>query len=242
MENNRSKDKSAKYAKIYNRILRMIQDGMYSEGSKLMPESQLAQELDVSRSTLRQALALLQEDGIIESRQGVGNFIRKTSNLKSTGLEKMDIPIYKSCNEEIESVEIEVLPGISTDYTQKIFNRKMTVVLAIHRYYKRKSQVYAYCFTHLASDVSYLNEIDLNDNNEVLNFIEKEVYSLGHSKRCDIEVVKETENLYNKQIKNTNRLFVLIRETIVDIGGNVILVNKFYIPIEIASIKVFSNN
>ncbi|WP_097033369.1 GntR family transcriptional regulator [Clostridium tertium] len=242
MENNRSKDKSAKYAKIYNRILRMIEDGMYSEGSKLMPESQLAQELEVSRSTLRQALALLQEDGIIESRQGVGNFIRKTSNLKSTGLEKMDIPIYKACNEEIESVEIEVLPGISTTYTQKIFNRKMAVVLAIHRYYKRKSQVYAYCFTHLASDVSYLNEIDLNDNNQVLNFIEKEVYSLGHSKRCDIEIVKETENLHNKQIKNTNRLFVLIRETITDIGGDVILVNKFYIPIEIASIKVFSNN
>lgn len=242
MENNRSKDKSAKYAKVYNRILRMIHDGMYSEGSKLMPESQLAKELDVSRSTLRQALALLQEDGIIESRQGVGNFIRKTSNLKSTGLEKMDIPVYKACNEHIEEVEIEVLPGISTTYTQKIFNRKMTVVLAIHRYYKNKSQVYAYCFTHLASDVPYLNEIDLNDNNEVLNFIEKEVYSLAHSKRCEIEVVKETENLHNKQMKNINKLFVLIRETIIDIGGNVILVNKFYIPIEIASIKVFSNN
>ena len=242
MENNRSKDKSAKYAKVYNNILKMINDGMYSEGSKLMPESQLAQKLEVSRSTLRQALSLLQEDGIIERRQGVGNFIRRTSNLKSTGLEKMDIPIYKACNEEIESVGMEILPGISNAYTEKIFNRKMTVVLAIHRYYKRGSQVYAYCFTHLVSDVSYLNQIDLNDNNEVLNFIEKEVYSLGHSKKCEIEVVKETENLHNKQIKNINKLFLLIRETIIDVDGKVILVNKFYIPIEIASIKVFSNN
>ena len=63
------------------------------------------------------------------------------------------------------------------------------------------------------------NEIDLNDNNEVLNFIEKEVYSLGHSKKCEIEVVKETENLHNKQIKNINKLFLLIRETIIDVDG-----------------------
>lgn len=242
MENNRSRDKSAKYAKVYNCILKMIHDGMYSEGSKLMPESQLAQELDVSRSTLRQALALLQEDGIIEGRQGVGNFVRKASNLKTTGLEKMDVPIYKTCKEAIESVDIEVLTGISTTYTQKIFNRKMPVVLAIHRHYRRQSEVYAYCFTHLASDFSYLNEIDLNDNDVVLNFIENEVYNLAHSKRCEIEVVKETENLRDKKIKNTNKLFILIRETIIDIGGNVIMVNKFYVPIEIASIKVFSNN
>ncbi|MGV3075703.1 GntR family transcriptional regulator [Clostridium baratii] len=242
MENNRSKDKAAKYAKVYNRILKMIQDGMYREGSKLMSEPQLAQELDVSRSTLRQALALLQEDGIIESRQGVGNFIRKTMDSKMSGLEQMDIPVYKSCTEEIVLTNLEVLTGISTPYTQKIFNRKMPVVIAIHRYYKKESDVYAYCFTHLASDFPYLNEIDLNDNKAVLDFVENEVYNLAHSKRCEIEVVKETENLNHKQIKNQNKLFVMIRETVIDVCGKVIMVNKFYIPIEVASVKIFSNN
>lgn len=242
MENNRSKDKAAKYAKVYNRILKMIQDGMYREGSKLMSEPQLAQELDVSRSTLRQALALLQEDGIIEARQGVGNFIRKTIDSKASGLEQMDIPVYKSCTEEIALTNLEVLTGISTPYTQKIFNRKMPVVIAIHRYYKKESDVYAYCFTHLASDFSYLNEIDLNDNKAVSDFVENKVYNLAHSKRCDIEVVKETENLNHKQIKNQSKLFIMIRESVIDVCGNVIMVNKFYIPIEVASVKIFSNN
>lgn len=101
MENNRSKEKAARYARVYNKILEMIQAGMYPEGSKLQSEPVLAEKMNVSRSTLRQALALLQEDGIIEARRGVGNFVRKTVDANATGLEKMENPMLKSCTEEI---------------------------------------------------------------------------------------------------------------------------------------------
>lgn len=242
MENNRSKENAARYATVYNKILQMIQQGMYPEGSKLQSEPVLAEQMNVSRSTLRQALALLQEDGIIEARRGVGNFVRKTIDVNATGLEKMDNPLYKSCLEEIDHARIEIVPGISTQYTERIFKRKMPVVLAVHRFYEKEGVVHAYCFSHIAADCQYLNQIDLNSEEEFLEFLEKQIYTYAHSRRCEVKVVEITDNLRDKNIQNSGGLFQMIRETILDASGNVVAVNKFYIPIEKALLKIYSSN
>lgn len=242
MENNRSKDKAARYAIVYNKILQMIEDGMYPEGSKLVSEPILAQQMDVSRSTLRQALNLLQEDGIIEARRGVGNFVRKTIDINATGLEKMDHPLYKSCIDDIKCATIEIIPGISTEYTQRIFQRKMPMVLAIHRYYKQNQEVHAYCFSHIASDWDYLNSFDLHDQTMFLEFMESGIYKQAHARKCEIKVVHMTDNLEDKQIVHETDLFQMIHETISDVHGQVVAVNKYYIPIEKALLKVYSNS
>lgn len=242
MENNRSKEKAALYAEVYNKILEMIKSGVYPEGSKLLTEPALAKELNVGRSTLRQALALLQEDGIIESRRGVGNFVRKTIDINSTGLEKMENPLIKSCTETISDIEINVVPGISTQYTERIFKRKMPVVLAIHRYYKNAEEINAYCFTHLATDYPHLNEIDLEESESILQFLENDIYRLAYSRKIEIKIVSATDNLKNNRIAVDNHQFQLMKESIVDRTGEVIAVNKFYIPIDKSLIKVFSSN
>lgn len=242
MENNRSKEKAARYAIVYNKILQMIHDGMYPEGSKLLSEPQLAVEMKVSRSTLRQALNLLQEDGIIEARRGVGNFVRKSVDMNATGLEKMGNPVYKSCTEEITDKRIEVIPGMSTEYTERIFQRKMPVVLAVHRYYEHDEKVQAYCFSHIATDFQYLNTFDLNDDQCFLDFLEKEIYDVIHSRKCEIKVVHMTDNLQERNIENEAALFQMIHEQLIDSSGQVLAVNKYYIPIEKAIIKVYCNN
>jgi GntR family transcriptional regulator len=52
-----------------------IKDGYYPADSKLPSESDLAAEFDVSRATLRSALSLLAEKGMVVRRQGAGTFI-----------------------------------------------------------------------------------------------------------------------------------------------------------------------
>ena len=54
------KAKKLKHVKVYNRLYSMIQDGVYPPGSQLPSEPELALQMDVSRMTLRRALALLQ--------------------------------------------------------------------------------------------------------------------------------------------------------------------------------------
>jgi GntR family transcriptional regulator, transcriptional repressor for pyruvate dehydrogenase complex len=67
---------------LQKEILARIGQGTYKAGGKLPPEREMALELDVSRITLRQAIATLRGLGIIESQHGSGNYVRKVTRGK----------------------------------------------------------------------------------------------------------------------------------------------------------------
>ncbi|MEV3988130.1 GntR family transcriptional regulator [Streptomyces sp. NPDC049837] len=60
---------------LYERIVDAIHAGTYPPGSTLPSEPKLAAELGVSRPALREALLLLQEDGLLSVRRGVGRTV-----------------------------------------------------------------------------------------------------------------------------------------------------------------------
>lgn len=66
---------------IATSVIEAIVDGAYPPGSVLPPERDLAEQLGVNRTSLRQALARLQHMGLIEARQGSGNLVREPAAL-----------------------------------------------------------------------------------------------------------------------------------------------------------------
>jgi len=64
-----------KYLSLQNQIKEDIISKKYPLFSKLPTENSLADEYKVSRATVRQALSLLEKEGIIEKRWGSGNVI-----------------------------------------------------------------------------------------------------------------------------------------------------------------------
>jgi len=64
-------------------IRQAIASGDYRPGSQLPTEAELVQLLGVSRTVVREALRLLEEDGLISRRHGVGTFVRKHPILKN---------------------------------------------------------------------------------------------------------------------------------------------------------------
>jgi GntR family transcriptional regulator len=60
-----------------------IVNGTYSPGSQLPTEAELGELLGVSRTVVREALRMLEEDGLIDRRHGVGTFVREHSILKN---------------------------------------------------------------------------------------------------------------------------------------------------------------
>lgn len=68
-----------KYQIIAEELRIHIQAGKYA-GTQILPtEFSIAQEYQVSRQTVRQALSLLAKDGLIEKRQGSGSYIRQNT-------------------------------------------------------------------------------------------------------------------------------------------------------------------
>ncbi|ENQ3104875.1 FadR family transcriptional regulator [Bacillus cereus] len=92
--------KSIKPKKIYEEvseaILGMIKNGTLKPGDKLLPVHQLAEQFQVGRSAVREALSALRAMGLIEMKQGEGTYVKNftasslTSSLNSTLLMKQE--------------------------------------------------------------------------------------------------------------------------------------------------------
>ena len=65
---------------VAEQIVEAIKRGALPVGSKLPSENDLAEQMGVSRPTVREALSALAAVGLIESRPGSGNFVRNPAN------------------------------------------------------------------------------------------------------------------------------------------------------------------
>ncbi|CAM4119634.1 FadR/GntR family transcriptional regulator [Bacillus manliponensis] len=92
--------KSIKPKKIYEEvseaILSMIKDGTLKPGDKLLSVHQLAEQFQVGRSAVREALSALRAMGLIEMKQGEGTYVKNfdasslTTSLNHTLLIKQE--------------------------------------------------------------------------------------------------------------------------------------------------------
>ena len=63
------------YDQIAARLRREIASGALAPGSKLPSERELAKALEVSRPSVREAIAALKNDGLVETRAGAGTYV-----------------------------------------------------------------------------------------------------------------------------------------------------------------------
>jgi GntR family transcriptional regulator len=60
---------------VYSRLAQGIRSGTFLSGSPLPRETELGVALGVSRTVVREALMLLEEDGLIVTKRGIGRFV-----------------------------------------------------------------------------------------------------------------------------------------------------------------------
>lgn len=63
------------YIQIHNEIKKSIEAGKWAVGDRIPAERELAEQFNVSRMTLRQAIQTLVDEGILERRVGSGTFV-----------------------------------------------------------------------------------------------------------------------------------------------------------------------
>ncbi|OOM11358.1 FadR/GntR family transcriptional regulator [Clostridium saccharobutylicum] len=68
------------YDQVIEEIKNKIKNGEIKKGDKLPSEREMAESLGVSRTSVREALRALEVIGLVESRQGAGNYIRTNFN------------------------------------------------------------------------------------------------------------------------------------------------------------------
>jgi GntR family hexuronate regulon transcriptional repressor len=78
-------DNQKLYQQIAGKIAAAIAEGRYRSGDKLPSERELADELGVSRPTIRDALLTLEFQGLVEARQGAGVHVSTAASAAEEG-------------------------------------------------------------------------------------------------------------------------------------------------------------
>jgi len=109
------------------KLAAFLLDGSFATGSQLPPERELIHQLRISRSTLREALKTLEKNKLIESRRGVGWFVRKLDESNWTQAKELahgTEPASRSASKEPNTAPLRVpiapekpvhIPNLRTD-------------------------------------------------------------------------------------------------------------------------------
>ena len=65
----------AKYQKVIDWISKNIDNGTLKPGSRIPSENELCAKFGLSRQTVRHAILMLAEEGLLESRRGSGTYV-----------------------------------------------------------------------------------------------------------------------------------------------------------------------
>lgn len=105
-----------KVTKVYEQVIQqikdMIADGTLKKGDKLPSERELVERLKVSRTSIREALRSMENIGLVECKQGEGNFIR--TNIENSLYEPLSIMFMLQDSKPQEIVELRLAIEVET--------------------------------------------------------------------------------------------------------------------------------
>lgn len=235
------KQKKLKYVKIYDALYLKIINGEFQPGSQLPSEPELARMMGVSRMTLRQALSLLKEDGLINNIRGKGTFIMDEKNTVSFEHPFTGHPVYNWCSITPDKTELEFRIEPPSESIARTLQQKTPVVVIADRWYKNEEKVFAYSLSFLPIETVTKYDIDLKDNTSFLNFIQKAVYEKSENTRINIRFSGAGNFTAQKYTLSEKGHFLMIQETLLDEKKIPFIVTKHYIPVDTTNINFTLN-
>lgn len=223
-------NKQPKYVKVYNQLLALIEIGIYPKESKLPSELQLAKKLGVSRMTLRQGLNLLQEDGLIEIKHGLGSFVTGEGTPINEGLERQGQVLDKLTATSFELVSCALNLRPADHYIDKHFHQRTGQVLDVRRLFQgEKGQ--AYCFTVVAGPEFESLYPDLTEE-RIHDWLEEDLYQHSVSSHLHFQVLEETHVLKEQGLTSQFHCVGLVTEKVFGQTGQLLAIHKYYLPVE----------
>ena len=166
-------------------------------GGRLPAEPELAKQLGVSRATLREAMRMLESQGMIRRRQGAGTFIVGQKPASESGLEVLESP-----DRFVQRSGVKI--GIGNVVVSRIPADELHAVilgvpikrslLQIGRIVRSDAQPVAYLVDTIAEDVLRADELTANFDGSVFDFLVQRGDPLTES-RNEISAVAASEEI-----------------------------------------------
>lgn len=90
----------AKYEEILTWIKGRLEKGELKPGDRVESEHQLCSQFQVSRQTVRHAIAVLEHEGVVERRRGSGTYVKATVNVQDKEKKTMQVAVMTTFVQE----------------------------------------------------------------------------------------------------------------------------------------------
>ncbi len=194
---------------IVNHFLDLLLSGELKDGDRLTSEREISRELDISRSTLREGLKILELMGIIEKKNRKNIISLDDSNLMKESLE------IHFCSRDIDYLELLELREIIETETVKLAAQKARTedIEKLKYLYEKMNDCRGDWKNYVSDDVKFHIAIAKATQNkflyEIFSIIREILYEYQKSMVTDKKVFKTSLNYHAKilnAIKGGNQI------------------------------------
>jgi GntR family transcriptional regulator len=222
-------DKIPLYVRIYEQLFRLIEANYFKEGDKLPGELTLSKELGVSRSSVRQALLILQEDGIIHNVQGKGNFLVKTKKNIEVGLEKICNIMTTFNNDAYDHIAIDKSYEMPSEWIRSVLKiQQNKLVVLFYRRYKMNSDYVCYNITVIPYEYLMDYNLDMENEESLLDFLDNTIYNTVSSSKTDFKITTAGAAIAEKLNVAEETVLICLEEIMYKDSGEHFVLSKSY--------------
>ena len=192
------------YVEIYNSLFSDIVNGVYPQGECLPGEIALAQKYNVSRNTLRQAMAILCEDGLLVRARGKGTLVVEKKETPTNAASSNPLTAFPTVAIDKTDISYNFTPP--TDIAQsKLDLGKSDILLASYLVYQSGDTVVGYSFVQVPVKLLSRMQVDVSSADAMNHFLNEELYSAASCQTIAFKLifVNETETEYLQVEENT---------------------------------------
>ena len=104
---------------VVNKLQQQIASGKLKKGHKLPSEPELMQQFGVGRSSIREAIRILANSGLVRVQQGLGTFVEMQNGTPMPWYKRLQNSSAKDLNEVRQLLELKIVEKAAINRTRK---------------------------------------------------------------------------------------------------------------------------
>lgn len=220
------------YVRAEEALFALLESGIYQPGDQLPPEPELAQQLGISRSTLREAMRTFEERDLITRRQGVGTFVNQPPPLLiESGLETLESvdTLVRRRGMSIQTKDLQIEEKAAPpDLAASLELDTGTPLTVVTRSKVAAGRPVAYMLDALPASVVSVQDMRAGFQGSVLDYLlTREDLALTHV-RADILPVRADQHHADRLNLEPGTVLLLLEETLYTTAGEIIGFSRNY--------------
>jgi GntR family transcriptional repressor for pyruvate dehydrogenase complex len=164
--------KASRVDLVIEHVKNQISEGIWTSGSRLPNENEVAKALGVSRTPVREAIKILAAAGLLETRQGHGTFVRSRISVSALQLALFQIYLEKTTPQKLMEVrELFEVACVELAAQRRNSNDLVAMELAIQRLREEAAKRPLDRTAALEADIAFHRAVYAATHNELIQAI-----------------------------------------------------------------------